>query len=147
MAGQSQRIFPSSTGCTSMNHSVDCVTSARQTQCTLSKLKKLKTFVSVQHWSILQKNYVGKLGEIKYLDFKSNPETQQDYINNRISEATNGLIPDLVSGLDSDTLSVIVSAIYYEREWHKDLNFRYLPPSLTRNGDRFLFCIFLLVIL
>ena len=79
---------------------------------------------------------MGKLGEIKYLDFKSNPEVQQDYINNQISEATNGLIPDLVSGLDSDTLSVIVSAIYYEREWHKDLSFRYLPKSQTRNGDQ-----------
>jgi len=88
---------------------------------------------------ILSKNYVGKLGEIKYLDFKSSPEVQQDYINNQISEATNGLIPDLVSGLDSDTLSVIVSAIYYEREWHKDLSFRYLPKSQTSDFSQFCF--------
>ena len=91
--------------------------------------------------SIFQKNYVKKLGEVKDLDFKEHPEEAQDYINSAVEKATNGMIPDLVTGLDSSTLSVIVSAIYYENEWDSDqgLKFKQLPSELTKDFSRYCF--------
>ena len=75
---------------------------------------------------VLQKNYMRKLGEVTDLDFKNDAQGAQDYINGKVSEATQGMIPDLVSGLDSHTLSVIVSAIFYEKSWADQLKFRKL---------------------
>ena len=75
---------------------------------------------------VLQKNYMRKLGEVTDLDFKNDAQGAQDYINGKVSEATQGMIPDLVSGLDSHTLSVIVSAIFYEKPWADQLKFRKL---------------------
>ena len=91
--------------------------------------------------SIFQKNYVKKLGEVKDLDFKEHPEEAQDYINSAVEKATNGMIPDLVTGLDSSTLSVIVSAIYYENEWDSDqgLKFKELSSKLTEDFSRYCF--------
>ena len=91
--------------------------------------------------SIFQKNYVKKLGEVKDLDFEFHPEEAQDYINSAVEKATNGMIPDLVTGLDSSTLSVIVSAIYYENEWDSEqgLKFKKLPSNLTKDFSRYCF--------
>merc|ERR1712131_135010 len=91
--------------------------------------------------NIFQKNYVKKLGEVKDLDFKEHPEEAQDYINSAVERATNGMIPDLVTGLDSSTLSVIVSAIYYENEWDSDqgLKFKQLSTKLTEDFSRYCF--------
>lgn len=85
--------------------------------------------VSPLFLDILQKNYMRKLGEITDLDFRNDPQGSQDFINGKVSEATNGMIPDLVSGLDSNTLSVIVSAIFYEKPWADELKFRKLSEK------------------
>ena len=65
----------------------------------------------LQNWvfSILKKDYITKNGEIKTLDFRRDPKTQEEYINNKVAEVTNGMIDHIVEGLDDSTLSVIIS--------------------------------------
>ena len=60
-------------------------------------------------FSILKKDYISKNGEIKTLDFRRDPKTQEEYINNKVAEVTNGMIDHIVEGLDDSTLSVIIS--------------------------------------
>ena len=60
-------------------------------------------------FSILKKDYISKNGEIKTLDFRRDPKTQEQYINNKVAEVTNGMIDHIVEGLDDSTLSVIIS--------------------------------------
>ena len=43
------------------------------------------------------------------MDFRRDPKTQEEYINNKVAEVTNGMIDHIVEGLDDSTLSVIIS--------------------------------------
>ena len=61
------------------------------------------------NFSIIGKNYIKRIGEIKDLDFANDPKAAQDYINGKVKEATHGVIDDIVGSLDSNTLSIIVS--------------------------------------
>ena len=60
-------------------------------------------------FSILKKDYITKSGEIKTLDFRRDAKAQEEYINNKVAEVTNGMIDHIVEGLDDSTLSVIIS--------------------------------------
>jgi len=82
-----------------------------------------------------------QLGEVSDLDFKNDAQGSQDYINGKVSEATNGMIPDLVSGLDSNTLSVIVSAIFYEKPWADQLKFRKLSEKESSDYSQYCFAV------
>ena len=69
----------------------------------------ISTLLNNWVFSILKKDYITKNGEIKTLDFQRDPKTQEEYINNKVAEVTNGMIDHIVEGLDDSTLSVIIS--------------------------------------
>ena len=57
----------------------------------------------------MKKDYITKTGEIKQLDFQRAPKEQEEYINGKVADATNGMIDHIVEGLDDSTLAVIIS--------------------------------------
>ena len=81
-------------------------------QCTKGKnfffVTNIAKFLKI-FFSILKKDYITKSGEIKTLDFRRDAKAQEEYINNKVAEVTNGMIDHIVEGLDDSTLSVIIS--------------------------------------
>ena len=77
--------------------------------CTKGTCYLISTLLNNWVFSILKKDYITKNGEIKTLDFQRDPKTQEEYINNKVAEVTNGMIDHIVEGLDDSTLSVIIS--------------------------------------
>merc|ERR1711962_248974 len=89
--------------------------------------------------SILKKDYITKNGEIKTLDFKRDPKAQEEYINNKVSEVTNGMIDHIIDGLDDSTLSVIISAMYYENKWPETLQWE-KPTDGEQKSEPDVYC-------
>ncbi len=69
------------------------------------------------------------LGEVRELDFKSDPNGAKRIINEWVEEQTKGKIKNLVSGLSRETRLIITNAVYFKANWTLRFN-----PSDTHNG-------------
>ena len=68
------------------------------------------------------------------MDFRRDPKTQEEYINNKVAEVTNGMIDHIVEGLDDSTLSVIISGKnFLKNEISPKINKTYPVHEKTRS--------------
>ncbi|WP_242337607.1 MULTISPECIES: serpin family protein [unclassified Anaeromyxobacter] len=70
--------------------------------------------------------------DVRLLDFGSAPEPAREAINAWVAEETEDRIPDLlpVGTIDTDTVAVLVNAIYFNAAWAKKFD-----PALTRDRE------------
>jgi serine protease inhibitor len=55
-----------------------------------------KSAINPQYARVLKSNWIGKMGEIKELDFENNVDEAREYINEVVRNNTNGKIENLL---------------------------------------------------
>ena len=72
-----------------------------------------ETFYS-EYYPLVSKYFEAGLFEA---DYKDNPKQTVKQMNQWISEATEGMIPDFVKDVDKDTVITLMNAVYFYGEW------------------------------
>ena len=62
-----------------------------------------------EYLSVIQEEYIKKLGEIKEVDFTNNAESVKNEINKKVEGVTCGKIKNLLSEVDQSTLVIALS--------------------------------------
>ncbi|KAK7802291.1 hypothetical protein U0070_012813 [Myodes glareolus] len=79
--------------------------------------------------------------EMEELDFKGDTEQSRQHINTWVAKKTEDKIQELLSpgAVDSDTLLVLVNAIYFKGNWEKQFdkgNTREMPFKVSKNEEK-----------
>jgi len=75
--------------------------------------------------SVIRRYY---LGDVREVDFKSDPTGAERLINGWVENETNGKIKNLMSNLNPDIRLIITNAVYFKANWSLRFN-----PSETHN--------------
>ena len=85
----------------------------------------------------LRKDYISRLDNyydalVKGFDFSKESRAAVSYINNWSKEQTRGMIPELVSELDSRIYLILMNALYFKGSWNSKNEFK---ESNTKPGN------------